>query len=497
MKNRRIAKISKYQVPTHSTLPALWNLVFCPHKVQDYQLLCGTFLIQVLNGACFLTIKEKMGKASWGGHNYFVFFHPDTAQEVLKSSTVINKDWVYNVLHSWLGTGLITSSDNKWRNRRKLLTPAFHFRILENFQDIFNEQSNILIKKIKEKKENEIFDISEIIPLCTLDIIGDSAMGVNINAQNQSDNDYVEAVNYITSSTIQWFAKPWYWFPPIFNLSSLGKNLKKNINLIHQFDKKVIKEKKEKMITDIRNNHSIDNFNENKEIIGIKKKRAFLDLLLYHHLIHGSLNEKDIREEVDTFMFAGQDTSAMGITWTLYLLGLHHDIQEKVFQELVDIFGDDIERTITTEDIKNMKYMEYVIKESIRLYPPVPLIMRKNPTELKVGDYILPPNSSLVIFIYSIHRNPTVFENPEVFDPDRFLPENCQKRHPFAYIPFSAGPRNCIGQKFAMMEMKTIIANVIRHFKVQSLDPRDKIYESGDVILRPKFGIRINVKKRR
>ncbi|XP_067134663.1 cytochrome P450 4c3-like, partial [Centruroides vittatus] len=134
--------------------------------------------------------------------------------------------------------------------------------------------------------------------------------------------------------------------------------------------------------------------------------------------------------------------------------------------------------------------------ETLRIYPPAFVIVRKNPSDLKVGDYVLPAKSSLAINIYGIHHNPTVFENPEMFDPDRFLPENCQKRHPFAFLPFSAGPRNCIGQRFAMTKMKTVLANVIRQFRVKSLDHRDKIFESGDVILRPKFGIRMTVEKR-
>lgn len=485
------------QIPTFSTLAVFWNIIFCPNKIQNYQSLLGSYFTQLINGVCILTIKEKIARTSWGRYNYFILFHPDTIQEVLKSSVTINKDWLYDILHPWLGTGLLTSSDNKWRTRRKLLTPAFHFRILEDFQDIFNEQSNILIDKLKKIEENEIFDMAEIISLCTLDIIGDSAMGVHINAQGQSDNTYAEAINDVTASLVQWFVKPWYWIFPIFNLSPLGRRIKKNINLIHQFDRKVIKERKEKMIAENEDNHSMDNFDENKEIIGIKKRRAFLDLLLYHHLTHKNLDEEDIREEVATFMFEGHDTTAMGIVWTLYFLGLYDDIQERVFQELQEVFGNDMERMITTEDLKLLEYLGYVIKESIRLFPSVPFIVRKNSSDIKIDDYILPANSSIIIPICSLHRNPSVFENPVVFDPDRFLPENCQKRHPFAYIPFSAGPRNCIGQKFAMMEMKTVIANIIRHFKIRSLDPRDKIYETADIILRPKFGIRMNVKMRK
>ncbi|XP_023218032.1 cytochrome P450 4C1-like isoform X2 [Centruroides sculpturatus] len=496
MRKKKSNNKSRKEIPKATTLPYFWNLIFCPVKAQDYRKLCGTFIVQLLSCACLAFIKEKLMKLSWGGYHYIVLSHPDVAQEALKNNTVINKDWIYNILHPWLGTGLLTSSNDKWRHRRKLLTPAFHFRILENFQGIFNDHSNILVEKLKNKKRNEEFLIDELISLCTLDIIGDSAMGVRFNTQDRSHSDYGVAINDITSAVIQWFTKPWYWFSFIFNLSPLGKKFYKDIDTIHEFDRKVIREKKQKMIEELKDNQTIDNFQEEKEVTGVKKRRAFLDLLLYHHLTDKSLNEEDIREEVDTFMFAGYDTSAMGISWSLYLLGLHPDIQEKVYREQEEIFGEDTNNSITSEDLRKMKYLERVVKETLRIYPPATFIARKNSSDLKVGDYILPAQSSLVINIYGIHHNPIVFVNPEVFDPDRFLPENCEKRHPFAFLPFSAGPRNCIGQKFAMMEMKTVLANVVRHFRVKSLDHRDKIFESADVILRPKFGIRMTVEKR-
>ncbi|XP_023211901.1 cytochrome P450 4c21-like [Centruroides sculpturatus] len=162
---------SRKEIPKATTLPYFWNLIFCPVKAQDYRKLCGTFIIQVLSCFCLGFIEEKLMKISWGGYHYIVLSHPEVAQEVLKNYTVINKDRIYNILHPWLGTGLLTSSNDKWRHRRKLLTPAFHFRILEDFQGIFNDHSNILVKKLKNKKQNEEFLIDELIRLCTLDII--------------------------------------------------------------------------------------------------------------------------------------------------------------------------------------------------------------------------------------------------------------------------------------------------------------------------------------
>lgn len=486
-----------WDLPLISGWSLCWNIIFCPQKVQDYELLCGSFILQVIMTLSHTNLKEKMGRFSWGGYNYILLFHPDVAQEVLKSNTLVNKDPIYKFFKPWLGNPLFISNGSIWKNHRKLLTPAFHFRILDDFQSIFRDHSKVLIDVLNNYTENEAFDVTEIINLCTLDIVGETAMGVNINAQNRSDNEYANAVQGITSSCLQWFTKPWYWFPLVLRYSSLGRKLKTCIETIHRTDKKVIHEKKVNFVQQFKDNQITNNLKDINDDLQIKKKRAFLDMLLHHHMNDPSFTEENIREQVAGIMFAAQDTTTMCLSWTLYFLGIYHDIQEKVFQEVLDIFGHDLYRNITSEDLRQMKYLECVIKETLRIYPPGPFILRKNLHEVKIGNCLIPAGSSLVVAIYSIHHNPEVFENPEVFDPNRFLPENCQNRHPYAFLPFSAGPRNCIGQKYAMLEMKTILADIIRHFKIHSLDTRDKINISADVVLRPIAGLNLTIEKRR
>ncbi|XP_023212085.1 cytochrome P450 4C1-like, partial [Centruroides sculpturatus] len=154
------------------------------------------------------------------------------------------------------------------------------------------------------------------------------------------------------------------------------------------------------------------------------------------------------------------ETTALTVTWTLYLLSQHKDIQKKVQQELDAIFENDTDRSIENEDLYEMKYLECVIKETMRLYPPAPTISRKIKKSIKLGDKEYSNDWIFVVSIFHLHRNPNVFENPNVFDPDRF-----SKRSPYSYIPFSARPRMCLGYYLAMMKIKLILASILRMLK--------------------------------
>ncbi|XP_023230247.1 cytochrome P450 4C1-like, partial [Centruroides sculpturatus] len=280
----------------------------------------------------------------------------------------------------------------------------------------------------------------------------------------------------------EWLLNPMYWFFPIFFMSKVGKNYKRDAEIIHRFDEKfnakVFKRKKENFVKKIHQQHSLVKESGNEKKPKRKAKQCLIDSLLDLHVIQGLISEEDVIRDMGGAIFAGYDTTAHVTSWTLYFLGRFHVIQETVYLELKEIFKNDIKRDITIDDLTKMTYLECVIKESMRIYTLVPFIARKNPSEMKISNYVLPANSTFVINIYGIHHNPSVYENPEVFDPDRFLPEKYTNLHPYAFLAFSAGLRNCPGSKGAMITMKMVLANVLRNFKVYSLDPQDKIVSS-------------------
>ncbi|XP_023210869.1 cytochrome P450 4C1-like [Centruroides sculpturatus] len=485
-------------LPSVSFLPVLWNIVFSQRDKRYHNSFIGIFTLNLFTAVSTVYPNEKAACMNIFGYKFICLFHPESAKEVLKSNSLINKDSTYDFLKPLLGdNNILYSSDDNWRRRRKYLAPHYHLWNLKNNQNILMKHSNVLVEKLKQLQKNEIFDILEWMKYCTLDIIADIAVGVSLHSQTTNDQEYASAMHRILKYFPQWLFNPMYWFFPIFFMSKIGKNYKRDVEIIHRFDEKLFKGKKENFVKKMQQQPSLNKETHNEEKPKIKTKQRIIDALLDLHVKQGLISEEDVIGDMEGVIFGGHDSTSHALSWTFYFLGRFHEIQEKLYLELQEIFKNDMKRDITIDDLTKMTYLECVIKESIRIYPPFPFIARKNPTEMKISNYVLPANATLVINIYGIHHNPSVYENPEVFDPDRFLPENYKNLHPYAFLGFSAGPRNCIGSKLAMIKMKMVLANVLRNFKVYSLDPQDKIVTSWDVMLTPISGIRMFVEQRR
>ncbi|KAH0616153.1 hypothetical protein JD844_027058 [Phrynosoma platyrhinos] len=423
---------------------------------------------------------------------FLILYHPDTVEVILSNSKYIQKSYPYKFLHPWLGTGLLTSTGKKWRSRRKMLTPTFHFTILADFLDVMNEQANILVQKLEKHVDKEPFDCFLYITLCALDIICETAMGKNVGAQNNKDSEYVRAI-YRMSELIHHRQKsPWFWPDLIYSLFQEGREHSKNLKILHTFTDNVIAEKASQLKNQKHKSDAVINGEQSKS----KVRRAFLDMLLNTTDENGKkMSYLDIREEVDTFMFEGHDTTAASMNWCIYLLACYPEVQRKVHKELDEVFGDS-DCPITMDDLKKLQYLESAIKEALRIFPSVPFFARTLSEEIHMKGFKVPKGTDCIIVPYALHRNPDIFPEPEEFRPERFFPENSAGRNPYAYVPFSAGPRNCIGQRFALMEEKTVLATILRHFQVETKQRRNDLHPVGELILRPNKGIWIQLKRR-
>ncbi|KAK9505681.1 hypothetical protein O3M35_009675 [Rhynocoris fuscipes] len=444
-------------------------------------------LLKIKENELFDTL-QKLFEASTETVSAMMFFRfytaimrPKALEKLLTSNVNITKGDQYNAVKKWLNEGLLTSGGEKWRRRRKILTPTFHFKILQDSLHVINRNAQILSEKFS-KTGGAIFEIENYVTLCTLDIICETAMGVKLDFQKDKAVEYVQDIKRACQILIKKEVTFWLQSDLIFRFTSYYSELKQIIGRLHAFTDKVIANRKV----------AFQKLKEQNKLNEDKKRMAFLDCLIDTELKEpGTFTDLDMREEVDTFMFEGHDTTATAITFCLLVLAGEKAVQEKVVEELNRIFGES-DRPVTTEDLHEMKYLEMVIKETLRLFPSVPYISRYSTEDLVLEDgTIIPEGTNLGIFIYVTHRHADFYPNPLNFDPERFNEENSKKRIPFSYIPFSAGPRNCIGQKFAMMELKTIISTILRNNRLESVTNWKELKLIPRIVLKPDKPIKI------
>ncbi|XP_009068065.1 PREDICTED: cytochrome P450 4B1-like [Acanthisitta chloris] len=409
--------------------------------------------------------------------------HPEYAKSIL-GRTDPKAKVPYELVVPWIGKGLLTSDGAKWFQHRKMLTPAFHYDVLKPYVTLMSDSVKVMLDKWDKKSiERKSVELFQDISLMTLDSLMKCAFSFDSNCQTQSETHYyIKAIydlTYLLTDRVQNFS-----FKDVFyNFTRKGREFQKACKLSHTHTDQVIKDRKLLLSNE-------------KELDKIQKKRHldFLDILLCSKDANGvGLSDEDLRAEVDTFMFEGHDTTASGISWLFYCMSLHPHYQQRCREEIQGILGD--RDTVEWEDLGKMTYTTMCIKESLRLFPPVPAVSRQLSKPITFPDgRSLPAGCKIGLNIFGIHRNRDVWEDPEIYDPSRFSPENTAQRHSHAFLPFSAGSRNCIGQQFAMNEIKVALALTLLRFELCP-DPSRLPIMIPQVTLRSSNGIHLHLKK--
>ncbi|XP_052020687.1 cytochrome P450 4F4 isoform X10 [Apodemus sylvaticus] len=414
--------------------------------------------------------------------------HPDVIRSVLSASaSVALKEVIfYSFLKPWLGDGLLLSDGDKWSRHRRMLTPAFHFNILKPYVKIFNDSTNIMHAKWQclASGGSIRLDMFKNISLMTLDSLQKCVFSFDSNCQ-EKPSEYISAILELSALVAKRYQQLLLHVDSLYQLTRNGRRFRKACHLVHDFTDAVIQDRR----------HTLPSKHED----GVFKAKAksktldFIDVLLLSKDEDGKeLSDEDIRAEADTFMFEGHDTTASGLSWILYNLARHPEYQERCRQEVRELLRNRESTEIEWDDLAQLPFLTMCIKESLRLHPPVTVISRRCTQDVVLPDgRVIPKGVICIISIFGTHHNPTVWPDPEVYDPFRFDPENVKDRSPLAFIPFSAGPRNCIGQTFAMNEMKVALALTLLRFRVlpDDKEPRRK----PELILRAEGGLWLRV----
>lgn len=402
---------------------------------------------------------------------------------------------------------LIGLQDETWKEVRRTLSPTFSASKMRQLTNIVNKTVSIFRDEINKHCETDSdFDIYDRFQRLTLDVIGECALALKIDCQNQRENTMYKAVRTFLSGSD--------------NRGALSNLLRMAVyfpGLIHVMKYYYTNSAVFKMVTSIIQN--LEAVIQKRRQDGGNKQKS-IDILQLM-LDAGHENDSKADEEIEEgehikraakkpltdiqivancwiFILAGFETTATALSYTAHFLTVHQDIQEKVYQEIIS--KTDSENKIPTyEDAHNLHYLDQVINETLRLYPPVVLFMSRIAAhDYDMNGIKLPAGMKVEIPIYSIHHDPDLWPDPEKFDPERFSPENRSKIHPMAHIPFGAGPRNCIGMRFALLEAKLTLIRLIREYR---LVPSSRTKDPPEVtvphsIFIPKNGIYLKVQRR-
>ncbi|XP_075051493.1 ultra-long-chain fatty acid omega-hydroxylase-like isoform X1 [Mixophyes fleayi] len=436
-------------------------------------------------------VKNNVYACSWWFSLYYPIirlFHPSSIKPVLQAPAAIaSKDELfYGFLKPWLGDGLLLSRGEKWSQHRRLLTPAFHFDILKHYVKIFNQSTDIMHAKWRRLSgEGRVsLDMFEHISLMTLDTLLKCTFSYDSDCQEKS-SDYIAAIYELSSLVVQREHFLPHHFDFIYRLSSNGRKFQRACEIVHKFTAGVVQQRKKAL-----QEKGTENWIKSKQ----GKTQDFIDILLLSKDEDGNqLSDEEMRDEVDTFMFEGHDTTASGLSWILYNLARHPEYQGKCREEIRELFKGEDAKYLEWDDLSQLPFTTMCIKESLRLHPPVTAVARRCTADITLHDgKVIPKGNTCLISIYGTHHNPAVWPNPEVYDPYRFDPDNMQERSSHAFVPFSAGPRNCIGQNFAMAELKVVLALTLLKFKV-SLDESKNVRRKPELILRAEGGLWLQV----
>ena len=403
--------------------------------------------------------------------------HSELVRKVMKEPKY---DFGYNFLRPWLGDGLLLSQGQKWFRNRRLLTPAFHYEILKPYIDVYNSCLKIMLQKwTMSAKKPEPVKVFETVKLLSLDVIMQCVFSFKSNCQQEGaqKHPYLQAVCDIIELTADRIVKLHHRINWIYYFSANGRKYRKACKVAHDYSEMVIKER--------RNALKMQDSSDKRKYLD------FLDILLTAADEDGNgLTDLEIRDEADTFMFEGHDTTTSGISWTLYCLAKYPEHQEKIREEVRNVLMG--REWLDYDDLKELKYTQWCIKEAMRLYPPVFFILRQLSSDTELDGHLIPKGMPIIISINIIHRHPDIWEKPEEYDPLRFHPSNAEGRDPYAYLPFSAGQRNCIGQTFALNEEKLVIGSIVHRFNL-SLVEGYKVEMCPKIVLRTTDDILVNL----
>lgn len=379
----------------------------------------------------------------FGPQTNYLVSHPDDIKHVLQMN---NRNYRRAPMGNRLvmivsGLNLFTSDGSYWLKQRRMMQPAFHKRRIAGFGQIMSDSTlKMLTGWEKAAKTGELIDMHEEMMRLTMEVVGQALFSVDLSEEsNVLGQGFKTATNYINYRFEHPFAMP------LFVPTRRNREVKRARRNLYEI---------------------MQNMIDQRRASGEQKDDLMAMLMEARDEETGEgMNDEQLRNELVIMIGAGHETTSNLLTWLFYVLSKYPDIEEKVLAELeTELEG----RLPTINDMMNLPYGRMVIQETMRVYPPAwALTSRQTIEDDELGGYHIPANSAVMIMPYVVHHDPRFWDNPDIFDPERFTPERIKQQHKFAYLPFGNGPRKCIGETFALIETQLILATILQRYKLR------------------------------
>ena len=393
-------------------------------------------------------VSWRMGPSRW-----VLITHPDDIWQTMVTRTDIwqKPDIARRLWDKFLGDSLLTTEGDVWKRLHKMVKPAFHRKRIEAYGEVMAGYTDRMIDRWEE---GETIDVDEEMVGLTLEIVAKTLFDADVR---EGSSTVGSAMKVLQKEMLEHIHMPLpvpRWWPSAANKRKL---------------KAIVRD----VIEERRSN-------------GVDRGDLLSTLVLSESDDGDSLSDKELRDAAMTLFFAGHETTAHALTWAWYLLARNPHVEERIREETARVVGD---RLPTTADLRDMPYIEQVVKESMRMLPSVWVFIKQPTEDVVMRGHRIPKGTPVLISPWVTHHDPRWFPSPETFDPDRFEPEREKELPRGAYVPFSGGSRICLGKAFAMMEARLILAMIYQRYRLEVVPDRPPEPEPL-VTLRPRDGLR-------
>lgn len=401
-------------------------------------------------------------------YDIYVLNHPDFIKQVLvqTNSRSFSKNQEKDPMKVFFGNGLLTSNGSYWLRQRRLMQPAFHRKLMADYGQIMTAVTEELLNRWQPGQER---DLNEDMMNLTLEISARAFFSTELGEDAAKVRKAFEEIRAVFNKSIGTLMLDFLLsYTPIPG----DWRFRKAIRRLDEVAYKIIRQRR----------------------LEPEPPDDLLSMLIEARDEEGRpLTDRQLRDELVTLLFVGHETTALALSWTWYLLATHPDVEAKLVQGLQTELGG---RPPTAADVPNLPYLESVLKESMRLYPPVwGMDIRVAVQDCEIGGYPIAQGSILMTSQWLTHRDARWFAEPDQFLPERWTPALTKQLPDYAYFPFGGGPRLCLGAGFAMLEASLIMATVVQKYRV-TLAPNQSIEPEHTLTLHPKHGLKVILEER-